>query len=197
MVFSSQLSNDRSDDVRQFEEGVRDVASLTLARITCCTFFMLRSSWRLQGGFRQWRWPDPWFLWQGKCCCEHVPLRSRPIRNARRCSGLAWQTAFWTAARYSLMFVATPQPARQLKPKPCWLDFHAKCLSLMRHLLEGRINCPSSEGISQAGHQGGLQDERSALIKKTFAVFDRLPKGRFVLTQVFVLLVCVGIGPGS
>ncbi|CAE7384870.1 ydiP, partial [Symbiodinium sp. CCMP2456] len=39
------------------------------------------------------------------------------------------------------------------------------------------------QGVSQAGFQSGMQDDRSMLIKSVFECFDKLPKGKYMLIE--------------
>ena len=93
-----------------------------------------------------------------------------------------WPKGTCQNARYSLMFVATPPPQPLLGRVLCWRVSRARLgsLTLTVCVLNGcNSSCEtcSGQGVSSAGSQQGMEDDRSSLIKSAWECFDSLSQG--------------------
>ena len=93
-----------------------------------------------------------------------------------------WPKGTCQNARSSLMFVATPPPQPLLGRVLCWRVSRARLGSLPLTVCvfngcnSSRETC-SGQGVSSAGSQQGMEDDRSSLIKSAWECFDSLSQG--------------------
>ena len=105
--------------------------------------------------------------------CEKFLSRSRPRQSAEPFSRRGWPKGICPNATSRMTSWGTNLAQLPRQPKLSWPD------SLARQV----FSCDRSgsmktvwQGISQAGDQGGLEDDRSGLITEAFNVFDCLPR---------------------
>ena len=80
------------------------------------------------------------------------------------------------------MCAGTPLPSLQSMPKRYWGDSRVKSAPeadiVQSCVAFGNVKAIYfPEGLSVAGSQKGLDDDRSNLVKEIFKVFDRMPNG--------------------